>query len=233
MAEINRRGFLGGIAAAILVPTWRPNLKRMPINLAAFCGDDLRYDMREPFAQDYGGRQWAYATDSRLCVRVADATAKPAGTNNRRPPANALPWWEPRDVPWQPWPDRKVIVAHGVSCPECKGYSYRCIKCGGGPSEYGTCHLCLKCGSTDFRRCPNCDYRGYVVGPSYQRIGGAYFDQSLDALIRREIGRPEFQPPAKEGNPILFRAAGVTGVLMPYNRAIAEEFIREGNVDGG
>lgn len=256
---MNRRDFLasvGSLAVAALVPTW---LKAQPaqINLQAFChpeADASRFgNMNTPFVQGEAVLH-KYATDGKVCVRVAAPEEYPLAEAVKRPPASGLKWAHDDLRGWKPWPRQDWIEAADADCLTCEGYGAldrrECETCEGygqvvaGSNVSGRFYAkqCNKCkGRGKFGRdCPDCVGRGknpIDVYPAYQQIGDQFIAVKYDRLLRKELGAMEY---ARVGmvckdkggdlmSLVAIRFNGGLGLLCPLDKKRAEENIRKAN----
>lgn len=231
---MNRREAIKVAAAGTLsafLPTWLLNPWRRPqIDLMAFCSKthSWRFDMRRPFLQ----AEKVYATDARIAVCVAPATADVQLNEMRVPPAAGLTWNHDRLRGWQAWPkDAKPIMAEGY-CPECDGTGVQSCKpqmecddcCGFGmqTNSCGDFHPHKKCRHCkgfgyipDGPMCETCKGRCEGQHPCLVKIGTNYIDVRY---YRRVLALPDTEFVAGIGGketPIPFRFGGGRGLLMP------------------
>jgi hypothetical protein len=106
---MNRREALKTFTALALVPSWLARAQAKAIDLSAFCEPDgpwSRFNVATPFVQGEPGNVARYATNCRICVRVPiDWGERLEGSEHKRPPAYALPWWNHDERRgWRPWP---------------------------------------------------------------------------------------------------------------------------------
>lgn len=229
---MNRRHFLGVAALATLVPTWLHH-RPMPINLKAFCRDDCipwRYDMTEPFVQLVKDRPFTFATDARVCLRVAGNQTPEGDPDRNAPPANGLPFPDRRSSGWKPWPVQHHELTRDEECPTCNGEGFRCRICGKSSDPDEFCEHLLEAYESNKNECRTCKGYGFGVFPGVQRVGGMFISSRYDSLARKHLPGLEYRDDPKlfEGNKhyngtaLALRFEGGEGLLMSLVKDVTE-----------
>ena len=211
-----RRTVLKSIAAILMAPTirLRPEIDREAL-MRPFCGESCRYSLEEPFQQG----SLTYCTDARRIIR-AELTC-PEIVGERRLP-NAVRLWRNhwRNGQWIPVERPQIselLMPHyqGVDgvCPKCLG---RRISLGDQypAGDYNTFpSYDPDDNSIGDTSCEQCQGRAYY-GPSEVEIGGYRF---CYAMLSPMYDIPDVQiiPPRFPDEPMLFRADGFEGMVMP------------------
>ena len=253
---MDRRSFLkstASLAAAALLPTWLHVQEPAPINLQAFCGKegcspDHRFNMTAPFVQR-GRSLHKYATDARICVRIAAPGEYAAADATKLPPIETLPWSHDNERGWKPWPRRDWLTADSQPCLTCEGTgsltqdSTDCENCDGTGHEWmengwnpRPCKRCLGFGwNTDYP-CPECIGKGKHPldrRPGILRIDGEYIAAHYDLIMRLHLGEMEYKVItypmihyAIGQKLVLFRFASGVGMLCPLDKKTAETAIQ-------
>lgn len=232
MIAPSRRGFLGSALATALVPFVRP-APRPRIDLMQFCGrpDQLpRYDVTLPHM--LGGH--TFATDTKVCVRVAADPLDAVQNEGRPPPFHSLPWRHDDLRGWRTLPAPRPLLADDSNCPACEGTGNRggvpdakCDECGGCGAIGG--RGCNECHRTGRRRpgteaCLACGGKAVGVFPSVVEVGGQFYAVELYEKVAR-LGGEYVTGPKVAGSPhgvMMFRFDGGEGMLMP----IRGDFVR-------
>lgn len=222
---MNRREAIGGMLATAMLPFWARKTPTV-VPLHEFCGvgKSFRFDMATPFVQGDGSKLATYATDAKVCIRVASTDSDCGGLLGNRPPANRLGWDHDKTGGWKPWPKERPLLATESWCPRCNGYGTHnakeapeCRTCDG----FG-CQRCNMRGSIG-RDCPACKGDGNGIYPGIQEVGPAIIDASYDRKIRTHLRDVEYVV-VDNGSPswdkndrlnvVLFRFDGGRGMLM-------------------
>jgi hypothetical protein len=202
---MNRRNFLStvsSLAASALVPSWLPKIANK-INLMPFCTDNFRrYSIAEPFIQnDQDGQPFQFATNARICLKLATSERPTNNADIKLPPASELPWFEGKEG-WRSWPKRNYLMATESECPDCDGEGFVCVK--------GFCETCRTCGG-----------KGEGTFPDVQQIDYLYVCRTQDNLMRQHLSGIEYYPHVFSGiskNLVIpFRFDGGHGLLCPLS----------------
>lgn len=253
---MNRRSFLQSTAAigvSSLVPTWFkwPEVKAPPIDLQAFCAAEpfRKFDVRKPFVQldVCEGRNFTFATDGHIAVRVEASATMPSLPDAKLPPCAGLQWWPDEGCgAWRPWPKANYLPASESGCPQCKGFGVfpylgHCTNCDEGYEielkDDGTmCYTgmaCTKClGGNMGARCTHCNGNAIGIFPGIQPIQSCeipvYISTEFDRKMRQHLSGLEYRVlDAYNQVPIQFRFEGGHGLLMVLDRHQAEKRISE------
>jgi hypothetical protein len=238
--HLDRRDALKTMAAGLvsfIIPA-----PRKSIDLAAFCAREPgRYDLTKPYELD----DYVFASDAKICVRIAPESADRTIREGKIPPFGTLPWDHDRLRGWRPLPELPALRATGANCPACDGTGNtlgiagrECEGCDGDgeewvdPNDYRrtrcrTCHgsgFMLPAGASV---CPTCS--GHAIGtfPSVVNLDGRFFDAKLYDKVRRlgvEYVTTDWHRGvgvSKSDALLSFRFDGGRGMLMGHDPAKA------------
>ena len=223
------------------------NLKHLPMNLSAFCSQDIyRHELQTPW--HFHG--YTYATDGRVAVRIPteepDSPLKlimPGQEKVKDRPShsieslfNSMRYRQQEEV----FPPA-IPEAPAKPCTSCKGngYSRRCEEChGSGEVICPTCgheHECRDCNgmgrvltsSQSGMPCPDCAGTGKHIPARVVKIGCGWVNESL--LMRFlllpavRFFQPQHPTSQESGEPYYITFTGGEGVLMPRRGPTADE----------
>ena len=238
--NFTRRDCLKTLTALALAPSLLvlPD-RRRNIDIMTFCGKMRRYPGVElPFVQD----GLTYATNARVCVRVATNSSDLYVSKVELPAASALPWWDHdtkrRGLKWQRWPKNPLVWRADDYCLDCDGkgvtepVAEECEECQGVGrvflGAYNTrpagCRACNGLGVVG-TPCMTCRGKGWLIRPSIAIIGRQYVDLGEHSRVAA-IGDVEFTKGDDiPSRPIRFRFREGVGLLMPLDKKLVEERI--------
>jgi hypothetical protein len=206
MSAMNRREAMqtmAGVLASFVLPAPRPRL-----DLKKFCArlPGPKYDFTLPYTL----RDFTYATDGHLALRVRPASADRFEREGKIPPFDSLSWNHDALRGWRNLPKLEALEADDSECPACEG----CGRTRGGVPAFGS-------------ECPNC--HGDAVGhfPSIVRLDGRYFDAHLYAKVRDRGGEYLHDNLYADPNRSLlkFRLDGGLGMLAGMDAACVERWL--------
>jgi hypothetical protein len=253
---MNRRSFLKTTAAVGAAALLCPSLliqpqRRRSIDLRTFCATapyphkdraGKPINMAHPFEQ----QDLTYATDSRVCVRVAPVPADSTLGRADLPPAADLPWWDHRTrTGFVEAPEHPTIIEAEDWCLTCDG---RGVANYSQTIEHEACEGfgCQKCEQTGRMMpngtvppwCPACDGNAKVVRPSIVIVGSAWY--AIEQWERlRTLGSFELSPAGNvmdrarwcvanwHIHPSRFVFAEGVGLQMPLDPETAQKRIDE------
>lgn len=227
--NLTRRTVLKSIAAALMAPTvrLRSGIDREAL-MRPFCDTDegFRYHLNAPFQQG----SLTYCTDAWRIIR-AELTCPELVGERRLPNATGLYEKHWRDGDWIPIGRpmiSELLVSrdneYGCTCPSCFG---RRVSLGEKHPDFDDPVIDKRVHALGYdiddntvgdESCPVCKGLDYY-GPGQMEIGGLRYSYAVLAPVF-DLPNVKFLPSPSDVVPILFKADGFEGMVMPLAESL-------------